>query len=713
VKKIFFKIIGFNLCMTAVFAQDPHFSQYGNLPLYLNPAHSGNGIEHMRATIVYRNQWASVANPFTTQGFLIDKKVNRLGFGFQIIKNGAGAESIKQLNLSGTLGYNMPVSKESVLSGGFQVGMINKNFNPANLSFDNQYVDDVGFDPNISNGEVFTNTSITRPDLSAGLMYQRGYGNRKIKFKPFGGISFAHINRPRETFIIDDNRMPVRKTFHAGAGVVLKENIELRPMAVMMLQQHFNEMYVGSMVSFLMKNYNKFQTGLYFRNKDAAIVYAGYQVNQLFIGTSYDFNISSLKEVSRSQGGFEITLSYIPKARKKGKPTDPAEIIAKKKPSKPKKIAKAEMKELGPVRNNIQLPEKLESINRLPLEKREEKSLATVTKKINPAPEQKPAVVELKKELPAQKTEELISPAVAVNTGALKQADKKAPEKISRPFERKIISPAVNVNPEKEQAAITKIESKPTEKISQPPVPEPPAKQKPFYSWEQPKETGAKAESKNPEIIIPEKPAVHEIKSKPKQSHDFASAEKPMPVISKMTDTDGDGIMDSEDECPYIKGTMKMRGCPDSDDDGIPDLKDRCPMEPGTLKNNGCPETKLSLDKSKLLKNFNNIEFETGRAIVKTTDVYDIIEFAIDIMYANPSSRIILTGHTDSEGDDLYNMNLSARRTDVVKRYMELHGISPSRIEAVNYGETMPLLDNTTDSGKARNRRVEINIIRN
>src|ERR1041384_1623445 len=90
-------------------AQDPHFSQYFNTPLYLNPANAGNGIEYMRATLIYRNQWASVSSPFITEGFLVDKKVNKLGFGFCAVKNSAGKSSLKQLNIEGVLSYNQPI----------------------------------------------------------------------------------------------------------------------------------------------------------------------------------------------------------------------------------------------------------------------------------------------------------------------------------------------------------------------------------------------------------------------------------------------------------------------------------------------------------------------------------------------------------------------------------------------------------------------------
>lgn len=57
------------------------------------------------------------------------------------------------------------------------------------------------------------------------------------------------------------------------------------------------------------------------------------------------------------------------------------------------------------------------------------------------------------------------------------------------------------------------------------------------------------------------------------------------------TDTDGDGIIDSEDECPNQVGPSTTKGCPDTDADGIPDNKDKCPTTPGLAKYKGCPDT--------------------------------------------------------------------------------------------------------------------------
>ncbi len=772
-KRITFLLLAF--VAGAAQAQDPHFSQYGNLPLYLNPAHAGNSIEHLRLTAVYRNQWSGLASPYTTQGFFVDKRVSRFGFGMQVVKNGMGKASVQRLDLSGMLAYHLPTGKWSTLSGAMQVGMINKRFNPSDLLFDNQYVDDVGFDPSLSNGEVFTNTSITRPDLTMGIVFQNGFGNPKATFKPFGGVSFAHVNRPGEAFIDGDIRMPVRQTWHAGAGIVLSENIELRPLAVVMLQEHFNEIYAGGTVSFLTKNTNKIQGGVYLRNKDAGIAYVGYQVNQLFIGTSYDFTISSLNTVNKGRGGFELTLSYIPKKRGKGLPKDPEEIIVHKKTTKHKKeaITKLERKEQNMDPAASEVPRQIVFVDRTPQEtttpaeplalnppeppKREMPAAEPVavppvtpteTESVVVAEPVTEAVAEPVTEAVAEPVTETVAEPVTetVAEPVTEAVAEPVTETVAEPVTEAVAIPVVEpmtepvVNPVAETISRTA-----TEEIasSTPPVVTEPEHEKlPDVQAAAMRETPAMTtESATPDRIHqpsdrtvavlpppvepePEPQAVNEPRETPPQETDVTMQAPPLvahadpfidnkPAVKSLIDSDGDGIADSEDDCPYIQGGRNTRGCPDTDDDGIIDMKDHCPMEPGTAANRGCPEHEPAYAQGNLIRNFSNIEFATGRAVVKTADVYDIIEYAIDILYANPESRIVLTGHTDNEGNEVQNMILSARRTAVVKRYLETHGIKPDRIRIVNYGETMPLANNFSAEGRARNRRVEINIVRN
>ena len=73
-----------------------------------------------------------------------------------------------------------------------------------------------------------------------------------------------------------------------------------------------------------------------------------------------------------------------------------------------------------------------------------------------------------------------------------------------------------------------------------------------------------------------------------------------------------------------------------------------------------------------------------------------------------PNVRVEIGGHTDSVADDAYNMELSQRRAESVRSYLIQKGIHASRLTAKGYGETHPIAPNDTESGRARNRRVEL-----
>lgn len=76
-------------------------------------------------------------------------------------------------------------------------------------------------------------------------------------------------------------------------------------------------------------------------------------------------------------------------------------------------------------------------------------------------------------------------------------------------------------------------------------------------------------------------------------------------------------------------------------------------------------------------------------------------------------TNILIEGHTDSSGDDAYNMRLSDNRADAVKDYLKDKGVKSGRIETKGYGESQPLETNDTEAGRAKNRRVEVAIYAN
>ena len=72
---------------------------------------------------------------------------------------------------------------------------------------------------------------------------------------------------------------------------------------------------------------------------------------------------------------------------------------------------------------------------------------------------------------------------------------------------------------------------------------------------------------------------------------------------------------------------------------------------------------------------------------------------------------IIAVGHTDSIGTDAYNQRLSVRRADAVNAYLVSKGIEANRVYTEGKGEKQPVADNKSAAGRAKNRRVEIEVV--
>ncbi len=106
-----------------------------------------------------------------------------------------------------------------------------------------------------------------------------------------------------------------------------------------------------------------------------------------------------------------------------------------------------------------------------------------------------------------------------------------------------------------------------------------------------------------------------------------------------------------------------------------------------------------------------DIHFEFDKAIIKP-ESYPILDSVAQWLKENPNMIVEIAGHTDSIGSAEYNLSLSRRRAEAVRQYLIKKGISPHRLYARGYGETQPIADNGTEEGRAKNRRVEIRVIR-
>jgi len=178
-------------------------------------------------------------------------------------------------------------------------------------------------------------------------------------------------------------------------------------------------------------------------------------------------------------------------------------------------------------------------------------------------------------------------------------------------------------------------------------------------------------------------------------------------------DTDGDGILDKDDDCPNLKGPKSNNGCPyaDTDGDGTLDKDDDCPNTAGPKSNKGCPE--IEEEVAEILQTaFDNLEFETGKAIIKDESLPSLTELA-EVLVKKPEWKLQIAGHTDNVGNDQNNLVLSKKRSEAVRDFMVSKGVSIERLSALYFGETQPIAPNDTKEGRQKNRRVEMTIIFN
>ncbi|MFN8254816.1 MAG: OmpA family protein [Bacteroidales bacterium] len=105
-----------------------------------------------------------------------------------------------------------------------------------------------------------------------------------------------------------------------------------------------------------------------------------------------------------------------------------------------------------------------------------------------------------------------------------------------------------------------------------------------------------------------------------------------------------------------------------------------------------------------------NILFETNSSILQNVS-YNTLNQLISELNINPKLKLEISGHTDNVGTDEHNQILSEQRAQAVVNFLVKNGIASDRLTFKGYGNTKPVADNSTEEGKAKNRRVEIKVI--
>ena len=344
-------ILSIAICSTT-WAQDPHFSQFYNAPLQMNPAYIGVFEGSWRAGVNYRSQWASVLedNPYRTAAANYDAKIqvsrdDNMGLSFDVLDDQAGPAKFNQFKAHIGASYQKKVNgggrssryrrsrNDQYIVAGFQLGAGQFRVNTNSLWFSSQYDPKrTSIDLNAPSGESFGEaTSNIYADLNAGLLWYALFDENKSVYV---GGSVNHANAPRIRFSTSTTEPDIlrwRFVGQIGAELPFTEQLSILPAFVIQNQGVSQQMMMGANLRYNARDWHEvaLRTGLWTRlanhkeqgkYMDALIVTSILEMEKFNIGLSYDINVSNLKTATNYRGAFEISLQYVqPPARRRGK----------------------------------------------------------------------------------------------------------------------------------------------------------------------------------------------------------------------------------------------------------------------------------------------------------------------------------------------------------------------------------------------------------
>jgi len=313
--KILFIVFIIFLGLKHVSAQQVYSSQFYSMPVFLNPALTGNSDYNIRTGVNYRNQWNTVTTPFVSQAAYIDGKMSFpylgaswLGIGGVIFNDKAGEGGLKTNQLMLTTSINKSLNKGNTLffHGGIGIELVNKSVDYNKLVFDEQW-DGTIFNKDWEKGEPMGRQTLFYVDFSLGgsFTYFRG------KTKYFMGMAVSHLNQPNESFYEITNNLKRSYNFHGGIETKLSSKLYIKPEFMYKSEYLSSELVLGA--NFTMATGDKgivLHYGVWYRNKEDIIPTVGFQKNRFKFLLSYDIDVSALQLTSANKGGLEISLTY-------------------------------------------------------------------------------------------------------------------------------------------------------------------------------------------------------------------------------------------------------------------------------------------------------------------------------------------------------------------------------------------------------------------
>ncbi|UZR94142.1 PorP/SprF family type IX secretion system membrane protein [Chondrinema litorale] len=292
-----------------VIGQDVMFTQFYASPLYLNPAFSGLVNEYRLATS-YRRQWAAIPRGLETNIASFDYNLKKLnsGIGLYVMNDRSGGLDLQSNHIAFSYAYQLKLNKGWKLRLGLQGAYIQRNAGYSNLVFGDQIDNNTG-----ESAENLRDFNASFADFGTGFMLYN-----KIFWT---GVSIFHLNEPVQQTEVGVMQIPMRVSVQGGAKIPVNPygfpRMYLSPSFLYQNQQEFDQLDLG--INFF---YEPLVVGLWYRglplkqdaedniSRDAIAALIGLQIRSLWIGYSYDINVSKL--AGQSGGSHEISVIFEP-----------------------------------------------------------------------------------------------------------------------------------------------------------------------------------------------------------------------------------------------------------------------------------------------------------------------------------------------------------------------------------------------------------------
>ena len=291
-------------------AQDPTFTQFYSNPVYLNPALAGSS-GCPRIALNYRNQWPQLTGNYITYAAAYDTYAKNLsgGIGIMAMHDQQGQGTIQTSMIAGTYSYYLKVNRKFRIMFGGQAAYFQKSLDWSKLTFGDM------IDPR--RGFIYQTGDVPRGNGSHGF-FDVSAGMVGFTKNFYFGVAGHHLNRPDESMILGDSKLPIRVTGHMGATIKLGQrgryssNTMLMPNVIYQYQNGFQQFNIGAYLK-----YEAFTIGAWYRNRDDFIVSLGITTEKFRIGYSYDLTVSQLGGVTG--GSHEISMGINLKCKKQMK----------------------------------------------------------------------------------------------------------------------------------------------------------------------------------------------------------------------------------------------------------------------------------------------------------------------------------------------------------------------------------------------------------